>query len=105
MLDFFCEWTPEDCVITKLSSITLSKFLTTYLSNWNVKIIKYLNKRGDQINSTYDITIQQLASYYGHTGGKEIWARRKPKTIEPILVQDIVQEKRRGPKNIESGKK
>jgi hypothetical protein len=70
MIEFFREWTCEDRVITKLSSITLSKFLTTFLSNWNDEIIKYLNKRGDQINSTYDITIQQLASYYGHTGGK-----------------------------------
>ena len=70
MLDFFSEWTPEDRVTTKLSSITLSKFLTTYLSNWNGEIIKYLNSIGNQIISTYDITIQQLASYYGHTGGK-----------------------------------
>ena len=70
MLDFFGEWTPEDRVTTKLSSITLSKYLTTYLSNWNGEIIKYLNSIGNQIISTYDITIQQLASYYGHTGGK-----------------------------------
>ena len=70
MLDFFGEWTPEDRVITKLSSITLSKFLTTYLSNWNGEIIKYLNSIGNQIISTYDITIQQLVSFYGHTGGK-----------------------------------
>jgi hypothetical protein len=40
------------------------------LSNWNGEIIKYLNSIGNQIISTYDITIQQLASYYGHTGGK-----------------------------------
>jgi hypothetical protein len=70
MLAFFHEWTPEDRVITKLSSITLSKFLTAYLSKWNGKIIKYLNSIGNQIISPNDITIQQLASYYGHTGGK-----------------------------------
>jgi hypothetical protein len=70
MLDFFGEWTPEDRVTTKLSSITLSKFLTAYLSNWNGEIIKYLNSIGNQIISPNDITIQQLASYYGHTGGK-----------------------------------
>ena len=68
MLDFFGEWTPEDRVTTKLSSITLSKYLTTYLSNWNGEIIKYLNSIGNQIISPNDITIQQLASYYGHTG-------------------------------------
>jgi hypothetical protein len=77
MLDFFGEWTPEDRVITKLNSITLSKFLTTYLSNWNGEIIKYLNSIGNQIISTYDITIQQLASYYGHTGGKENLGKKK----------------------------
>ncbi len=70
MLAFFHEWTPEDRATTKLSSITLSKFLTTYLSNWNGEIIKYLNSIGNQIISTYDITIQQLVSFYGHTGGK-----------------------------------
>jgi hypothetical protein len=48
----------------------LSKFLTTYLSNWNGEIIKYLNSIGNQIISTNDITTQQLASFYGHTGGK-----------------------------------
>ena len=69
-LIFFGEWTPEDRVITKLSSITLSKFLTAYLSNWNGEIIKYLNSIGNKIISPNDITIQQLASYYGHTGGK-----------------------------------
>jgi hypothetical protein len=77
MLEFFREWTPEDRVITKLSSITLSKFLNTYLSNWNGKIIKYLNSIGNQITSTYDITIQQLASYYGHTGGKGNQGKKK----------------------------
>jgi hypothetical protein len=70
MLDFFGEWTREDRVTTKLSSITLSKFLTAYLSNWNGEIIKYLNSIGNQIISPNDITIQQLASFYGHTGGK-----------------------------------
>jgi hypothetical protein len=40
------------------------------LSNWNGEIIKYLNSIGNQIISPNDITIQQLASYYGHTGGK-----------------------------------
>jgi hypothetical protein len=77
MLDFFSEWTPEDRVTTKLSSITLSKFLTTYLSNWNGEIIKYLNSIGNQIIGTYDITIQQLASYYGHTGGKGNLGKKK----------------------------
>jgi hypothetical protein len=40
------------------------------LSNWNGEIIKYLNSISNQIISTYDITIQQLASFYGHIGGK-----------------------------------
>jgi hypothetical protein len=70
MLDFFHEWTPEDRVTTKLSSITLSEFLTAYLSKWNGEIIKYLNSIGNQIISPNDITVQQLASYYSHTGGK-----------------------------------
>jgi hypothetical protein len=70
MLEFFHEWTPEDRVTTKLSSITLSEFLTAYLSKWNGEIIKYLNSIGNQIISPNDITVQQLASYYSHTGGK-----------------------------------
>jgi hypothetical protein len=77
MLQFFHEWTPEDRVTTKLSDITLSKFLTTYLSNWNGEIVKYVNSIGNQIISTYDITIQQLASYYGHTGGKGNLGKKK----------------------------
>ena len=77
MLEFFREWTPEDRVITKLSSITLSKFLTAYLSNWNGEIIKYLNSIGNKIISPNDITIQQLASYYGHTGGKGNLGKKK----------------------------
>jgi len=70
MLEFFHEWTPEDRVTTKLSDITLSKFLTTYLSNWNGEIVKYVNSIGNRIINTYDITIQHLASYYAHRGGK-----------------------------------
>jgi len=38
-----------------------------------------LNSIGNQISSTYDITIQQLASYYGHTGGKGNLGKKRTK--------------------------
>jgi hypothetical protein len=82
MLHFFHEWTPEDRVISKLSSITLSEFLTAYLSKWNGKIIKYLNSTGNQIISPNDITIHQLASYYSHTGGKGNLGKKGKKLTE-----------------------
>ena len=55
----------------------MSEFLTDYLSKWNDKIIKYLNSIGNQIISPNDITIQQLASYYSHTGGKGNLGKKK----------------------------
>jgi len=53
-----------------LKIVSSQSFLTAYLSKWNGEIIKYLNSTGNQIISPNDITIQQLASYYGHRGGK-----------------------------------
>ena len=85
MLDFFGEWTPEDRVTTTLSSITLNEFLTTYLSNLNGEIIKYLNSIGNQIISPNDITIQQLASYYSHTGGKGNLGKKRTEEHRAII--------------------
>jgi hypothetical protein len=106
MLDFFGEWTPEDRVTTKLSSITLSKYLTTYLSNWNGEIIKYLNSIGNQIISTYDITIQQLASYYGHIGGKGNLGKKKTEEHRANISAGIIAGNLgKGAGNLGEGKK
>jgi hypothetical protein len=94
MLEFFHEWTPEDRVITKLSSITLSEFLTDYLSKWNDKIIKYLNSIGNQIISPNDITIQQLASYYSHTGGKGNLGKKKTEEHRANIGKKRTEEHR-----------
>jgi hypothetical protein len=94
MLEFFHEWTPEDRVITTLSSITLNEFLTAYLSKWNGKIIKYLNSIGNQIISPNDITIQQLASYYSHTGGKGNLGKKKTEEHRANISAGILGKKK-----------
>jgi hypothetical protein len=94
MLEFFHEWTTEDRDITKLSSVTLSEYLTAYLSKWNGKIIKYLNSIGNQIISPNDITIQQLASYYGHTGGKGNLGKKKTEEHQANISAGNLGKKR-----------
>ena len=94
MLEFFHEWTPEDRVTTKLSSITLIEFLTAYLSKWNGEIIKYLNSIGNQIISPNDITIQQLASYYSHTGGKGNLGKKKTEEHRANIGKKRTEEHR-----------
>jgi len=94
MLEFFHERTTEDRDITKLSSVTLSEYLTAYLSKWNGEIIKYLNSIGNQIISPNDITIQQLASYYGHTGGKGNLGKKKTEEHRANIGKKRTEEHR-----------
>jgi hypothetical protein len=46
-------------------------YVYSYFTKWSANIIEYVSTIGNQIISPNDITIQHLASYYGHRGGKE----------------------------------
>jgi hypothetical protein len=64
------------------------------LSKWNGEIIKYLNSIGNQIISPNDITIQQLASYYGHTGGKGNLGKKKTEEHQANISAGNLGKKR-----------
>ena len=73
MLHFFGEWSKDDRVCTKMSSLSMDNvpsYVSSYFTKWSANIIKYVSTIGNQICLS-DLTIQHLASYYGHRGGKE----------------------------------
>jgi hypothetical protein len=69
MLHVFGEWSKDDRVITKMSSLSMNKYVSAYFTKWNAYIIEYVSTIGNQICLS-ELTIQHLASYYGHRGGK-----------------------------------
>ena len=69
MLHFFSEWTDDEHVSTKMSSLSMNIYVSAYFTKWNAYIIEYVSTIGNQICLS-DLTIQHLASYYGHRGGK-----------------------------------
>ena len=44
-------------------------YVSSYFTKWSANIIQYVSTIGNQIYLS-DLTIQHLASYYGHRGGK-----------------------------------
>ena len=72
MLQFFGEWTEDERVSTKMSSLSMDNvhnYVSSYFTKWSANIIKHVSTNDNQI-SLIDITIQHLASFYGHRGGK-----------------------------------
>jgi len=69
MLHFFSEWTEDERVSTKMSSLSMNNYVSAYFTKWNAYIIEYVSTIDNQI-CLIDLTIQHLASYYGHRGGK-----------------------------------
>jgi hypothetical protein len=65
-----------------------------------------LNSIGNQIISTYDITIQQLASFYGHTGGKGNLGKKRTEEQRANISLGNLGKKRteEQPANISAGK-
>ena len=45
-------------------------YVSSYFTKWSANIIEHVSTIGNQICLS-DLTIQHLASYYGHRGGKE----------------------------------
>jgi len=72
MLHFFGEWTEDERVSTKMSSLSMDNvhnYVSSCFTKWSTNIIKHVSTNDNQI-SLIDITIQHLASFYGHRGGK-----------------------------------
>ena len=72
MLHFFGEWSKDERESTKMSSLTMDdvpSYVSSYFTKWSANIIEYVSTIGNQICLS-DLTIQHLASYYGHRGGK-----------------------------------
>jgi len=76
MLHVFGEWTEDECVSTKMSSLSMDNvpdYVSLYFTKWSANIIEYVSTIGNQICHS-DLTIQQAE--------KEIWASIKPQIIE-----------------------
>jgi hypothetical protein len=72
MLHFFNEWTEDERVRTKMSSLSMDNvpdYVSLYFTKWSANIIEYVSTIGNQICLS-DLTIQYLASIYGHRGRK-----------------------------------
>jgi len=72
MLHFFGEWSKDDRVCTKMSSLSMDNvpsYVSSYFTKWSANIIEYVSTIGNQICLS-NLTIQHLASYYGHRCGK-----------------------------------
>ncbi len=72
MLHFFGEWSKDDRVCTKMTSLSMDNvpsYVSSYFTKWSANIIDHVSTIGNQICLS-DLTIQHLASYYGHRGGK-----------------------------------
>jgi hypothetical protein len=72
-LRFFGKWTLEECKDTKLVLQLMDNILTSvfsYYMMWGYIIAKYASScYGIQLSDS-DITVQNLAVYYAHRGGK-----------------------------------
>jgi hypothetical protein len=73
MLRFFGEWSKDERVSTKMSSLSMdnvpSFLVLSYFTKWSANIIEHVRTIGNQICLS-DLTIQHLASCYGHRGDK-----------------------------------
>ena len=72
MLHFFGGWAKDERVKTKMSSLSMDNvpdYVSSYFTKWSANIIEQSITNDDQI-SLIDITIQHLASFYDHRGGK-----------------------------------
>ena len=90
MLHVFGEWSKDEPVSTKLSSLSLNNHVSAYITKWNAYIIEYVSTIGNQICPS-ELTIQHLASYYGHRGGKQIYQARAAefKTTRGVIFSQI----------------
>ena len=62
-----------------MSSLTMDdvpSYVSSYFTKWIDNIIKHVSTIGNQICLS-DLTIQHLASYYGHRGGKGNLGKKK----------------------------
>jgi hypothetical protein len=89
MLQFFGEWSKDERISTKMSSLSMDNvpsYVSSYFTKWSANIIEYLSTIGNQICLS-DLTIQHLASFYGHRGGKGNLG--KCKVFSGCPVQDV----------------
>jgi len=73
MLRFLGKWSKDERESTKMSSLTMDdvpSYVSSYFTNWSDNTIEHVSTIGNQICLS-DLTIQHLASYYGHRGGKK----------------------------------
>jgi hypothetical protein len=104
MLHFFGEWSKDERVSTKMSSLSMENvpsYVSSYFTRWSANIIEYVSTIGNQI-CLRDLTIQHLASFYGHRGGKgSSDTHFKPQVDEWIdnlaRVKTFIDTKRRMP--------
>ena len=64
MIQFFKSWSNDECSITKLSCLN---DVPDYVM-WQPEIAKYANRKYGVHISKSDITIQNLAEFFGHRG-------------------------------------
>ena len=79
MLQFFGEWSKDERISTKMSSLSMDNvpsYVSSYFTKWSANIIEYVSTIGNQICLS-DLTIQHLASFYGHRGGKGNLGKKK----------------------------
>ena len=89
MLRFFGEWSKDERISTKMSSLSMENvpsYVSSYFIRWSANIIEYVSTIGNQI-CLRDLTIQHLASFYGHRGGKGNLGKRRVFSSRP--VQDV----------------
>jgi hypothetical protein len=89
MPHFFGEWSKDERESTKMSSLSMDNvpsYVSSYFTKWSANIIEYLSTLGNQICLS-DLTIQHLASFYGHRGGKGNLGKRRVFSSRP--VQDV----------------
>jgi hypothetical protein len=53
MLCFFSGWSKDECVSTKMSSLSLNKHVSAYITKWGANIIKYVSTIGNQIRAPW----------------------------------------------------
>jgi hypothetical protein len=62
MLHFFGEWSKDERESTKMSSLSLNKYVSAYFTKWNAYVIEFVSTIGNQICFSDLFTIQHLAS-------------------------------------------
>ncbi len=79
MLHFFGELSKDECISRKMSSLSMDNvpsYVSSYFTKWSANIIEHVSTIGNQMCLS-DLTIQHMACFYGHRGGKGNLGKKK----------------------------